>query len=505
MSRRAAIYGRYSVEEVDGTDPEERRTLQLSVARDYCRRESIEVLAEYFDAGISGAAELRPGLDALRADAPALARAGVELLVVRDYSRLARDEALFGYLVHVLGRSGLEVVSATEQSDPTVRSLLALGAAMYRRNIQARVREWVARRRLDRRRYGSRHRAPGFRWVGDSLELVEEEVPTVRAAFDLVVSGVAIATVGRRIGWSRDRLLGVIRNPIYAGGYPLAPRRARARSGRGYRLRPPGEVPVDWSHHPGIVSRETWDAAQGVLAARARRHAVREPAPRCAVSGLLVCGVCGSRMKLAGWKERADGRRRYYYRCRPPGCGRVRTLGIVSPVAALLRRLLELFAEPQIADALAGALDAARAAGSAVELARADVARLSAEERNLVDAIAAAPLPALLERLRVTSAALSSARAAVAAAEVGSEGTSPDAVRTWLRELSAEISAAPDLEDISTAARPLLERCVSRIVVDPSGSFGRVELAILAKPRRVTGSCELANLALPCWHFKRAA
>ena len=75
---RVAIYARVSTN--NGQDP----GMQTRELREYCQRRSWEVEGEYVDAGVSGAKERRPQLDALliacrkrRVDAEMEATAGL--------------------------------------------------------------------------------------------------------------------------------------------------------------------------------------------------------------------------------------------------------------------------------------------------------------------------------------------------------------------------------------------------------------------------------------------
>ena len=77
-----AIYARVST--MNGQDPE----MQLRELREYCHRRGWTAVAEYVDAGISGAKEKRPELDKLLADAH---RRLFDSVVVWRFDRFARS------------------------------------------------------------------------------------------------------------------------------------------------------------------------------------------------------------------------------------------------------------------------------------------------------------------------------------------------------------------------------------------------------------------------------
>ena len=77
------------------------------------------------------------------------------------------------------------------------------------------------------------------------------------------------------------------------------------------------------NHHEGIISRETFDAAQAELS---RRNAGRSPSKKNAPTGRsrysskyalsdrLYCGECGTRYQRCTWRNR-DGSKRIVWRC----------------------------------------------------------------------------------------------------------------------------------------------------------------------------------------------
>ena len=77
------------------------------------------------------------------------------------------------------------------------------------------------------------------------------------------------------------------------------------------------------NHHEGIISRETFDAAQAELARRsAGKSPSKKNAPtgrsryssKYALSDRLYCGECGTRYQRCTWRNR-DGSKRIVWRC----------------------------------------------------------------------------------------------------------------------------------------------------------------------------------------------
>lgn len=146
-----AIYARVST--MNGQDPE----MQLRELREYCQRRGWTVVAEYVDAGISGAKERRPELDRLLADAH---RRLFDSAVVWRFDRFARSVSHLLRALETFRSLGIEFVSLSEQVDtstPTgklVFTVLGAVAELERSLITERVRAGLRNARAKGRRLG---------------------------------------------------------------------------------------------------------------------------------------------------------------------------------------------------------------------------------------------------------------------------------------------------------------------------------------------------------------
>ena len=174
-----AIYARVST--MNGQDPE----MQLRELREYCQRRGWTAVAEYVDAGISGAKEKRPELDKLLADAH---RRLFDSVVVWRFDRFARSVSHLLRALETFRSLGIEFVSLSEQVDTStpagklVFTVLGAVAELERSLITERVRAGIRNARAKGKRLGrprsgvdkveiSRLRAQGASWraVGAAL------------------------------------------------------------------------------------------------------------------------------------------------------------------------------------------------------------------------------------------------------------------------------------------------------------------------------------------------
>ena len=138
---RAAIYARVSTN--NGQDP----TMQTRELREYCERRGLEIAGEYVDAGVSGAKEHRPQLDALLV---VCRKRRVDAVVVYRYDRFARSLRQLVNALEEFRSLGIEFISLHEGVDTTtpngrlVFGIFASIAEFERELIRDRVKSGIA-------------------------------------------------------------------------------------------------------------------------------------------------------------------------------------------------------------------------------------------------------------------------------------------------------------------------------------------------------------------------
>jgi len=151
--KKAVIYARVSL-------PTQHIPTQLLPLRELAAKRGFEVVGEYQDQGVSGTKPRRPGLDALMLDAR---RHRFSVVLVAAFDRIARSTRHFLQVLDEFDSLGIEFISAREASDTTgpmgrlfvtlIGSIAELEGAL----IRERIRQGMARRRLEGFRFG---RAP---------------------------------------------------------------------------------------------------------------------------------------------------------------------------------------------------------------------------------------------------------------------------------------------------------------------------------------------------------
>lgn len=187
-AKRAAIYLRVST---DGQTTENQRMALAEVAE----RRGWTVVAEYEDAGISGAKgrDKRPGFDRMLKDAT---RRRFDVLMVAAIDRLGRSTAAVTAALAEMMAANVEPYSHREAIDGTTphgRAMLQMAAVfaeLEREMIRDRVRAGLARVKAQGRRLGRPTLAEDVK--ARVRKLREEGVPLRRIAQE---AGIAVSSV----------------------------------------------------------------------------------------------------------------------------------------------------------------------------------------------------------------------------------------------------------------------------------------------------------------------
>jgi excisionase family DNA binding protein len=329
-----------------------------------------------------------------------------------EVSRLARSSADLQRLLELARLTDTLVVDADgiyDLSDFNDRLLLGLKGTMSEAELHLLAGRLQGAKRAAAERGELRFPLPvGFvyddegRTVIDPDEQVRAAVADAFAAFGQTGSayGVVGAFQGRRfprrayggawageLRWGRlthSRVVGVLRNPAYAGAYVYGRYRSRRLVDPDGTIRTSTvELPrSEWAvvihdHHPGYIDWDTYLRNEARLQ-RNRTNAGERP-PRegeALLQGVLLCGGCGRQMSTRYQAGRG------YYECsksradhvETPRCRSVRSDTLDRAVAG---RLLDAISPEQVALALAAADEVqqrrtrtTRAAELAVEHAR---------------------------------------------------------------------------------------------------------------------------------------
>lgn len=296
---RASIYARIS----DKKNSAQKIQDQIQQCRTYAAKKGYDVDESliFIDEAISGLGHKhREQFDQLM---DALLLGKVDVIVATEEERFARnvqDKADLTAACNEVGakwdtlRDG-EVDPASDTGEFFAIMRAAMGRMETRRD-SARAKEANATKR------DAGLPTPGRRVYGykqDGMTPRKEEAVVVKRIFDAVLAGDSIRSITKGLiedgiepttgtGWSNRRIRDMVMNPRYGGA-----------------LSHKGEI-IESKHVKAIVKPKRAAAARALLADEKRRT-TPGPGVRHLMSGIAVCGVCGSSMYfMRDYRCRAD-------------------------------------------------------------------------------------------------------------------------------------------------------------------------------------------------------
>src|SRR5215472_2154693 len=459
-----------------------------------------------------------------------VARAGFTELVARvcsgdvgaifgiEITRLARsnaDVARLAEFARITGTLLIDPDGVYDPADVNDRVLLGFKGTLGEMELHVMAQRLQANKRAAAGRGELRTPLPVGYVHDDAGDVVIDPDAGVQAAIRDVfaaftASGSAYGVVGAgQLRWGRlahARVLGILKNPGYAGAYAFgryASRRTVDPSGTVHTAiaeRPRTDWPVlIKDHHEGYISWADYLANEARLAANHTAAGARPPREGTALcQGIISCGSCGKPMMT---NYHTDARPSYDCSSRrdqltTPSCRSVAAACVDAAVAAAL---LNALTPGQVALALSAAGEvagrhqrASRAAELAVERARyeADRAERAFSQVEPENRLVARSLEA---RWEARLAALAEAEQALQAAQ---DTLPPLPSRAELEKLAADLPALWNAPTTSARDRKrLLRTLIADVTLLPEPDHGKVRIGI----RWHTGAADvlIADRPLP--------
>lgn len=281
---------------------------QRARIEEFCQQRGWELvdIVDYVQSGGSNKRELDRILGRVQ-------RNRIQVVVVNELDRLARDMITTLLFLEDLKLSGCRFASVTDDIDMTTPDgelkmmFLGIFAHYFRRQLSRKVKGGL----LERARKGKHHggRPPyGYRFHGDSLEPVPEEADVVREIFQRYVHegqgsraickelvGRGVPTKTGRSEWNAADLRRLLRRRVYVGDLVHGALEFQVdRGGTSHKIHHAEPLVVKGAH-PALIDRETWNTAQRLLNARQGASGRTADSPYL-LSGLVRCALCGRTM-----------------------------------------------------------------------------------------------------------------------------------------------------------------------------------------------------------------
>jgi DNA invertase Pin-like site-specific DNA recombinase len=360
---------------------------QRSQVEPYAARRGYTIVRDYLDEGISGdEQEKRKGFMRMLKDAQ---RGDFAIIVCDDKDRFGRFDTIdYGYYVKPLRDAGIQL-DAVAQGMVDWSSFAGRISDAVLQEAKKLESQAISRRVLTRflmmaqeGKWFSGKTPYGYCKTKD-LHLVEGDPSEVRVvhwlfetyahqqvslrwmATELEARGVLNPTGGTH--WCPATIRDILIKRVYVGDYTWGiEQHGKYHAYRGGQIEPAQRRPTrganapeqDWiirlNNHPALIDRETFERVQGRLASNQRRTSPHGRTDHgFFLTGLLVCGHCGSRMfanSTANYKDRGKRERRFYrcggYHDYGKRVCHAHSIGEEALLACVIRRLQDDFLNP---------------------------------------------------------------------------------------------------------------------------------------------------------------
>lgn len=267
----------------------------------------------------------------------------IDIVLTKSISRFARNTVDCLNYVRALKELGIAVIfekenmNTLEIDSEILITMLGAFAQSESESISANVR-WGIRQAMKEGKATIQYKyLYGYRKGDDGKpEIIPDQAEVVRKIYDLFLSGTPVRGIQEYLNansvpningepkWARSAIYSILTNEKYCGDVLLQKTYIDDCINKKVKKNT-GQLPMYLvqNHHEGIISRETFDAAQAELARRsAGKSPSKKNAPtgrsryssKYALSDRLYCGECGTRYQRYTWRNR-DGSKRIVWRC----------------------------------------------------------------------------------------------------------------------------------------------------------------------------------------------
>lgn len=283
QNRKTAIYARVSTD----AQREEGYSIdaQKEMAEAFVKSKGIKNFEFYVDGGFSGSNLERPALQKLINDVKS---GKIGTVVVYKLDRLSRSQKDTLYLIEdIFNPNNVDFISMNESMDTStplgrlMLGILSAFAQLERENIKERTRMGMKERVKSGLWMGGGRIPFGYDYDKENGILVpNDDAKNVKKAYQLYLEGYSTAKIARILGLKYEKL-----------AYQILKRKSNA----GY-ITYNGEE-YKGMHEP-IISEEVYNKTMEMME---RRSDIRRQNSNYLLTGLIICGKCGAKMRYQKW------------------------------------------------------------------------------------------------------------------------------------------------------------------------------------------------------------
>lgn len=354
---KAGLYLRLSHEDIQENNSIE---AQRMLTTEYAIKHRYNIVNEYVDNGYSGMLDSRPALNRMIVD---ILTNKINMVIVKDISRLTRDKNKTGYYTEIFfPDNDIRFISVTEMIDSGYRyeiddSIMLRGIVnqYYVEDISKKIKSVLTNKKKNGE-YVEHYVPYGYKkdLKNKYKVIIDEDVSeNVKLIFNMYLQGYSQGKIAKYLTslgidtpkkykgqkvkineWGNDSVGRILKDPFYIGKMVIN------KSDNDYRTKKTKRTPrdkwilVDGKHEP-LVSKEDYEQVQQIL-----KEKFAKPTQKYEylLKGLVFCGHCKARMQYK-YRDRTKIRdkvldspqKSWYYKCRmlykfPSICNRGHTI-----------------------------------------------------------------------------------------------------------------------------------------------------------------------------------
>ncbi len=328
---RAGLYLRLSKEHEEENNSIE---AQREITTRYAIKNGYKIVKEYVDNGYSGILDSRPKLNEMMLD---IARGFINMVIVKDISRLTRNKNKTGWYTEVFfPDNDVRFISVTEFIDSGERyeiddSIMLRGIAnqYYITDISKKVR--ANKNAMKQSGQFVEHYAPyGYKKREEDKHkiMIDENVAdNIRKIYDMYISGKTSSQIADYFNrnkiknpsrymklknkakkWNAEQINDMLSNPFYAGNTVMNKYETNYIAKTCKKNKKRDTWMIKENTHEAIIEKEKYDIVQEIKQAKKGRAGVKH---EYLLRDLLYCGYCKTRMQYKVY--RSKDKQRFLY------------------------------------------------------------------------------------------------------------------------------------------------------------------------------------------------
>lgn len=313
--KTAVAYGRFS----SNNQREESIDAQFRAIREYCKKENIELIAEFKDEAISGKTDDREDFQNM-INQLLKGNLAVDYVLVHKFNRFARNKYDSALYKKKLKDAGIKVISVSQKIDETPEGELLEGFLetidqYYSANLAVEVRKGLRENALKGKHAGGQVLF-GYSLDKDGYYVPNENAKIVRRIFEEYAAGYPKTEICERLnaeGYRNQRgkkfntrtLYDLLRNPKYIGIYI-------------YTIDRKETIRLDDVIQNPPIDRPLWEQVQRLCHEGSLKGRYRKQKRSYLLTGKTFCEECGCQISGGGSKRsggNGKGKLNYYYKC----------------------------------------------------------------------------------------------------------------------------------------------------------------------------------------------